>query len=193
MKLAQNWHAQQQFSSSQEEPQHFNIEKSDRSPKKGKFPTSSHSFPCDAVSFQNTKKALTVEHNPNKQGKWECPIDKNGEMRGKVATYLCEKDKGGTGMKNYSGWRCTIIIYVSYQSEWWRLGVEGREKSHIKNRGGMRTTKWGCGPLNANNEVTNKNWEWRNRDHKGWSRECERKKEREKGNEAPRHLGFRHV
>ena len=62
MKLAQNWQAQQQFSSSQEEPQHFNIEKSDRSPKKGKFPTPSQSFPYDALSFQNTQKKRKKTH-----------------------------------------------------------------------------------------------------------------------------------
>lgn len=99
----------------------------------GKFPTPSYSSPYDALKFSKHKEALTAEHIPKKQGKWQYPIDKNGRMRGKVETYLCEKDKGGTGSKNYSGLRRTII-YVWYQSEWWRLGSEGREKSHRKNR-----------------------------------------------------------
>jgi len=69
MKLAQNWQAQQQFSSSQEEPQHFNIEKSDRSPKKGKFPTPSQSFPYDALSFQNTQKKKKKNKSGGKRKK----------------------------------------------------------------------------------------------------------------------------
>jgi len=178
MKSAQNWHAQQQFSSTQEKPQHVNIEKSDRSPKNREISDTIVVAPLWRPCFSKHKKALTVEHIPKKQGKWRYPIDKNGRMRGKVVTYLWEKDKGGTGRKNYSGWRYSMMLYVWYQSEWWRVGSEGKEKNHRKNGGGMRTTKWGCGPLNANNEVTDNNWEWCYRDHKGWSKECLREKEK---------------
>lgn len=45
-----------------------------------------------------------------------------------------------------------------------------KEKSHRRKKiGGRRTTRWGCGPLYANKQRRNKNSEWRNRNHKGWS------------------------